>query len=34
MMQVVPSVIDSLAARGVAPHIYETADDARAHVRD
>src|SRR5437867_7632743 len=24
----------ALAARGVAPHIYETADDARAHVRD
>jgi propionate CoA-transferase len=24
----------ALAARGVAPHIYETADDARAHVHD
>jgi propionate CoA-transferase len=24
----------ALAARGVAPHIYETADEARAHVRD
>jgi len=24
----------ALAARGVAPHIYETAEEARAHVRD
>ncbi len=24
----------ALAARGVAPHVYETADEARAHLRD
>jgi propionate CoA-transferase len=23
----------ALAARGVAPHLYETADDARRHLR-